>query len=134
MKNRARVGVTKATALLLSLVPVSLSLDLNQGPGGPILVITSSSFRYGTYYAEILRTEGLNEFTVADIATLNQPVPSTYDVVILAPAALTAAQVTNLSAWVNGGGNLIAMKPDPQLASLVGVTSTGPTPSKGYRN
>ena len=38
--------------------------DPNQGPGGPILVITSSSSTYGKYYAEILRTEGLNEFAV----------------------------------------------------------------------
>ena len=47
---------------------VNAQSDPNQGPGGPILVITSSSSTFGKYYAEILRTEGLNEFAVTDIA------------------------------------------------------------------
>ena len=37
---------------------------------------------------------------------------------------LTAAQVTMLTDWVNGGGNLIAMRPDKQLAGLLGLTPT----------
>ena len=37
-----------------------------EGPGGPILVITDPSDEFGTYYAEILRSEGLNAFAVAD--------------------------------------------------------------------
>ena len=36
-----------------------------RGLAEPILVITSSSATFGKYYAEILRTEGLNEFTVS---------------------------------------------------------------------
>src|SRR5678810_1138529 len=68
--------------------------DPIQGPGGPILVITSPSSTYGKYYAEILRTEGLNAFTVADIGTVTAPILSAYDVVVLAPATLTADQVT----------------------------------------
>ena len=35
--------------------------DPNQGPGGPILVVTSPASTYGKYYAEILRNEGLIE-------------------------------------------------------------------------
>ena len=31
--------------------------------------------------------------------------------------ALTAAQVTMLTDWVNAGGNLIAMRPDKKLAA-----------------
>ena len=27
--------------------------------------------------------------------------------------------------WVNGGGNLIAMRPDKQLAGLLGLTDAG---------
>ena len=34
-----------------------------EGPGGPILVVTSSSSAFGDYYAEILRAEGLNPST-----------------------------------------------------------------------
>ena len=110
--------------------------DPNQGPGGPILVITSGSSTYGTYYAEILRNEGLNEFaaTVADSNTspITPGMLAPYDVVILAPMALSAAEVTTLTNWVSAGGNLIAMRPDPQLAGLLGLTSTGSSLSEGY--
>src|SRR3954447_17317069 len=108
--------------------------DPNQGPGGPILVITSSSSTFGKYYAEILRTEGLNEFAVADIGSIPD-LPTTlaaYDVAILAPMALTSGQATALTNWVTGGGNLIAMQPDAQLATLLGVSSAGTTLSNAY--
>ena len=106
--------------------------DPNQGPGGPILVITSSSSTYGKYYAEILRTEGLNEFAVMDIGAVTPTALNAYDVAILAPATLTAAQVSMLSNWVNFGGNLIAMRPDPQLETLLGLASAGSTLSNAY--
>jgi len=107
--------------------------DPNQGPGGPILVITSLSSTYGKFYAEILRTEGLNEFAVADIGTVTQTTLSSYDVVILAgPMTLTAGQVSTFSTWVNSGGNLIAMRPGPELDALLGLTSTAGTLSNGY--
>ena len=35
----------------------------DEGPGGPIAVIGSAENPFGRYYAEILRNEGLNEFT-----------------------------------------------------------------------
>ena len=44
--------------------------DPAQGPGGPILVVTSGTSTFGMYYAEILRTEGFNSFAVADITTV----------------------------------------------------------------
>ena len=106
--------------------------DPNQGPGGPILVITSASSTYGKYYAEILRTEGLNEFAVADIGSVTEATLSAYDVVILAPTTLTAGQVSMFSTWVTAGGNLIAMRPDSQLAGLLGLSSTGSTLSNAY--
>ncbi len=34
--------------------------------------------------------------------------------------------------WVNAGGNLIAMRPDKQLAGLLGLTDAGSTLSEGY--
>ena len=40
---------------------------------------------------------------------------------ILGEMPLTAAQVTMLTDWVNGGGNLIAMRPDKKLAPLLGL-------------
>src|SRR5260370_1884780 len=106
--------------------------DPNQGPGGPILVITSPSSTYAKYYAGILRTEGLNAFAVADIGTVTATTLSAYDVVILAPATLTAAQATMFTSWVTAGGNLIAMRPDSQLLTLLGLTSAGSALSNGY--
>ena len=57
---------------------------------------------------------------------------ATYDVVILGQSALSGAQVTTLTNWVQGGGNLIAMRPDPQLAGLLGLTSASGTLANAY--
>ena len=94
----------------------------DEGPGGPILVIASSSNPFTRYYAEILRAEGLNYFTVTDISLVTQAVLDQHEVVILGEMSLSAAQVTLFTNWVNAGGNLIAMRPDKQLAGLLGLT------------
>ena len=86
------------------------------GPGGPILVITDESNPFSRYYAEILLAEGLNNFAVKDISDVTTASLATTDVIILGAIALTNPQVTMLSNWVNGGGNLIAMRPDKKLA------------------
>jgi hypothetical protein len=106
--------------------------DPAQGPGGPILVLTAGRSTFGPYYAEILRTEGLNAFTVADIATLTANTLAAHDVVVLARMALTPAQANVLTDWVGAGGNLIAMAPDPALAGLLGITPAGPPLANGY--
>jgi hypothetical protein len=106
--------------------------DPAQGPGGSILVVTAGSTNFGTYYAEILRNEGFNAFAVADVSTLSSSTLAAYDVVILAKTALSSSQVTTLTNWVNGGGNLIAMAPDAQLAGLLGLIGAGGTLSNGY--
>ena len=46
--------------------------------------------------------------------------------------ALTATQVTMFSDWVTAGGNLIAMRPDKKLASLLGLTDAGDTLGDAY--
>ncbi len=103
-----------------------------QGPGGPILVVTSPSNPFGTYYAEILRAEGLNEFAMADLSTVSAATLGAYDVVILSQLALNPAQVAMFSDWSNAGGNLITMRPDKQLAGLLGLTDLGTTLSDKY--
>ena len=106
----------------------------NEGPGGPILVIADAGNPFGRYYAEILRAEGLNEFTVTDITNVNETVLNAHDVVILAELtqALTAGQVTLFTSWVTAGGNLIAMHPEPQLAGLLGLSTSSGTLSEAY--
>jgi WD40 repeat protein len=103
-----------------------------EGPGGPILVVTSGADGFSQYYKEILRTEGFNAFAEADVSALSAAALAGYDVVILSPAALSSAQATILADWVNGGGNLIAMRPSAQLAGLLGIQAQGSTRSNGY--
>ena len=102
------------------------------GPGGPILVISSSTNPFSRYYGEILLAEGLNLYSVKDISTVTAGTLSSYDVAILGDMQLTSAQAILISNWVNAGGNLIAMHPDVQLASLLGLTSTSQTLSNAY--
>jgi hypothetical protein len=104
----------------------------NSGPGGPILVISSVLNPFTYYYDEILRSEGMNEFTVADITTVTAAMLSAYDVAILGDMPLTAPEVSTLATWVSSGGKLIAMHPDSQLAALLGLTYTGQATTGGY--
>ena len=55
-----------------------------------------------------------------------------YDVAILAENDLSAGQVSTLTDWVQGGGNLIAMRPDPQLSGLLGLNDASGTLSNAY--
>ena len=88
----------------------------DEGPGGPILVISNTANPFSRYFAEILRAQGLNEFTATDISNVTPALLGTHDVAILGDGPLSAGQVQDLSDWVQAGGNLIASRPDPQLA------------------
>ena len=118
--------------LLDWVIPVA-NAALPTPPGGPILLVTNGSPSFGNYYAEILRTEGFNEFAVADISSVSAATLAAYDVVILAEMPLDAAtQVPIFASWVNSGGNLIAMRPDKDLASVLGLTDASSTLDNGY--
>jgi VCBS repeat-containing protein len=103
-----------------------------EGPGGPILVISAAANPFSRYYAEILRAEGLNAFQVMDVSSITSATLVGYDVAILGEMALSDAQVTLLTDWVNAGGNLIAMRPDPKLAALLGLTGPSSSLSNAY--
>ena len=104
----------------------------DRGPGGPILVVAGAANPFGKYFAEILRTEGMNAFDVADLAAVSSGTLANFDVVVLGETALTDAQVTMLTNWVTAGGNLVAMRPDKKLASLLGLVDAGTTLANGY--
>jgi hypothetical protein len=104
----------------------------DEGPGGPILVISKSSNAFGRFYGEILRAEGINEFTVKDISTVTAPTLANYDVVVLGEMSVNATQASMFTTWVNGGGNLIAMRPDTSLGSVLGLTSAGAALKNAY--
>jgi hypothetical protein len=91
-------------------------------PALPILVITRSANKFTQYYREILRAEGFNNFNAVDVSQITDEVLAQYDVAILGETPLNPAQVALLNNWVAAGGNLIAMRPDKQLASLLGIS------------
>jgi hypothetical protein len=106
--------------------------DPAAGPGGPIAVITSAANPYSSYYAEILRAEGVNAFSTLSLNGLTASTLGQYDVVILGDIPLNDAQAAMLTTWVNGGGKLIAMSPDARLAPLLGLTGASGTLANGY--
>ena len=105
---------------------------VDQAPGGPILIITTPANLFTRYYTEILRTEGLNEYAIQEISAVTAGELAGYDIAVLGDMALTSDQVTMLTTWVEGGGHLIAMRPDKQLAGLLGLTDATSTLSNGY--
>ena len=104
----------------------------DEGPGGPIAVIGSAENPFGRYYAEILRNEGFNAFTATDISNVNAGTLDEYETVILGEMPLTDVQVSMFTDWVGAGGNLIAMRPDPKLADLLGLTNASGTLANEY--
>ncbi len=104
----------------------------DEGPGGPVLVITSSANPFTRYYGEILRAEGLNLFTMRDLAQLDPVGLSAFDVAILGEMPVDPVAARMLADWVQAGGNLIAMRPDPRLAGLVGLTGPAGTLADRY--
>lgn len=103
-----------------------------EGPGGPILLVNSSADPFTKYYSEILRNEGLNEFSTVDVTALTASSLTGRDVVIVAGVGLSPGQQAALSDFVNSGGNVIAMRPDAQLAGLLGLTPAAGSISDGY--
>ena len=51
-----------------------------------------------------------------------------YDVAILGDVPSSPAQAAMLPTWVDGGGNLIAMRPDPDLAGAARPDRCGHRP------
>ena len=132
IRKTAMIAMVLAAAALGSAPAAGAQATPEQGPGGPILVITDPGDPFGTYYAEILRAEGLNEFAVTTKANLSAGALSGYQVVLLAQTSLTGEQASLIDGWVQGGGNLIAMRPDARLAGLLGLGADMGDLSDGY--
>ena len=104
----------------------------------PILVVTDSRCEtnpFGSYLWEILRSEGLVEFDRAERPALSaEDDPnlrlSAYGVVLLAEMDLSATEERLLREYVSGGGVLIAMRPDADLADLFGIRIVGTRPEQ----
>jgi hypothetical protein len=118
-----------ATLVLIVAAPARAAIPA--APGGPILVVTPTGVANDSYYPEILRAEGLNEFDVKSPAALTAATLAEYDAVVLA-AAVNDTQAGAVTSWVEDGGSLIAMRPGANLASLLGLSAAGGALSNGY--
>jgi fibronectin type 3 domain-containing protein len=121
-----RVGSTQSWTFT-----TAADLTASANAGGPVLVVTGTG-GFGDYLTEILRAEGLNHFATRRLASLTPSVLADHRTLLLGRTTLSAAQVTMLSDWVQTGGTLVAMRPDPQLAGLLGVIPQGGTLTEGY--
>ena len=96
-------------------------------PGGPILVVTPAARSSRNYLPEILRSEGLNDFDVADIGSVSPATLAT----TTSWSSRTCRSPTR-PGWrcsptgSSRGGNLIAMRPRANLAAA-------PRPQPGRR-
>ena len=105
-----------------------------EGPGGPILLITSKANGFSQYYAEILRNEGLNEFDVEDLAQVSAADLAKHDLALVGEMPIDDGHIRMLADWVRGGGNLVTMRPPKRLAESLGLsvaTSAGDTSEDG---
>ena len=92
------------------------------------MVVADPADPFGAYYAEILRAEGLNEVDVAtDLGTLDGR-----QAVVLADRDISDADAARLQDWVEHGGDLVAMRPPPQLAGLLGLGTQAGTLADAY--
>jgi hypothetical protein len=128
---RRLLACTGAALTLAAIAAGAAPAAIPAAPGGPILVVTSNGDSFGSYLPEILRGEGLNEFDVADIGSVDPQTLAAHGVVVLGHTSLSDAQVAMFSGWVQGGGNLVAMRPDKKLAGLLGLADAGGTRDEG---
>ena len=129
--SRRLLACTGAALALAAITAGAAPAAIPAAPGGPILVVTANGDGFASYLPEILRGEGLNEFDVADIGSVGPQTLAAHDVVVLGHTSLSDAQVAMFSAWVQGGGNLVAMRPDKKLAGLLGLADAGGTRDEG---
>jgi len=132
-RRRGQAWISALIALLvLAACGAAQAQTPQEGPGGPILVITNTDYPMGYYYAEILRTEGFNEFEVIDVRDIHIGTMDPYDVVILTGTHLNSLYPPKFQQYLEQGGNVIAFRPDPLLHELCGVTSAADSLSNGY--
>jgi hypothetical protein len=123
----ASLLITAAIMLLGSLIAGGQRVTANP-TAAPILFVTDSSStnRFGAYLGEIMRAEGFMAFEQKDISQITHL--DAYSVVVLSEMAL-GTRANLFTSYVNGGGKLIAMRPDAQLNSLCGWSTDTATPT-----
>ncbi|MEJ1241939.1 hypothetical protein WBG78_27585 [Chryseolinea sp. T2] len=93
-----------------------------------ILLLTSSK-HFGSFAGEILKTEGFNHYSKDSIGSpaLTSDTLNTFDIVVMTMTDVTDHQVKLLTNYVEGGGSLIAFRPDKKLYALFGIKDSQDT-------
>ena len=130
MKKQSRQIKFILLIIILFFTNIAYVLGKTQNP---ILVLANNK-SYAPYTAEILRTEGFNEFQIQSFDDVNVTLKSLkkFDVIILTAMSLSSRQADMLANYVQGGGNLIAFRPDKKLNSLFGIGSLAGTTDAAY--
>ncbi|QRE72839.1 Ig-like domain-containing protein [Methylobacterium aquaticum] len=100
-------------------------------PGAPVLVAVGPGNPFGPYYAEILRAEGLNLFSVVATNDLT-PDRLARATLVLMTDAPDEALAARLSGWVQEGGNLIAVRPQGAWLPIFGLAPDGDAVTERY--
>jgi hypothetical protein len=130
-----RPAFPRVAALLLGALLLSHLRPAAAAPtAAPILLVVNdiAPNKFGRYVGEILRAEGLNAYEVAQLGAVTASDLSNHRLLVLAETPLTGAQAALLTSYVNGGGRLLALRPDAQLAALFGLAPAGGAQSDGY--
>ena len=131
MTSRA---LLRAGVLLFVLTALAVTPHAQVSSAPPILVVVNDSGGnpFGTYLAEILRAEGLTAIATAPLATVTATDLGKYRLVVLGETPLTATQAALFSNYVSGGGRFVAMRPDAQLAPVLGLGVAAGSTDDGY--
>ena len=134
MKPLYKAGLLVLLCLALLVPQLATVLAEPTATNPPILLIVNSAApnKFGAYLGEILRAEGLNAFDQVALSSVTAAQLAQYDLAILAETPLTAAQASMLTNYVSGGGALLAMRPDAQIAPIFGLSGASGTLPDGY--
>lgn len=112
-----------ALLMLAGWQPQQTVFGANQAVPNPILLVTSASAAnpFNNYLSEILHAEGISTFDAVAVGDLTAASFTGRKLVILPEAVLAADRATLIANYVNAGGNIVAMRPDDQVAGLFGL-------------
>jgi hypothetical protein len=99
----------------------------------PILVL-ADRHHFGPYIGELLSTEGFHEFTTDSLGstTVSPSYLKRFDIVLLGQTPVTDQQQSMLTTYVEGGGTLIAFRPDKKMSALFGIAKMDGVISEAY--
>jgi hypothetical protein len=135
---QARVTDDFARGISASAPAVAVGASTLPPANAPFLVVTNPSYTgnpYSAYLGEMMRGQGVDEFQSALLSALDataDPVAylRSFPAVVLSETPLTPAEQQVFREYVSGGGHLVAMRPDPALADVFGLTYQSARPEQ----